>query len=60
MTTDCQDPTRPNKELANFDLDLRLVKAHNKDTYNTAVDKLAKEGAEKCRVALATTICQRQ
>ena len=48
------------KELANFDLDLRWVKAYNKNTYNTAVDKLAKEGAEKCRLALATTIRQRQ
>ena len=48
------------KELANFDLDLRWVKAHNKDIYNTAVDKLAKEGAEKCRLALATNIQQRQ
>ena len=47
-------------ELNNFNLDLRWVKAHNKNQYNEAVDKLAKEGAEKCRISLATTIRQRQ
>ena len=45
--------------LQNFELELRWVKAHNKNKYNEEVDKLAKKGAEMCRVAIATTARQR-
>ena len=43
----------------NAKLELRWVKAHNKNKYNEEVERLAKEGAEKCRVSIATTARQR-
>ena len=45
--------------MQNLELELRWVKAHNKNKFNEEVDKLAKEGAEKCRVSIATTARQR-
>ena len=45
--------------MQNFELELRWVKAHNKNKFNKEVDKLAKKGAEMCRVAIATTARQR-
>ena len=45
--------------MQNLELELRWVKAHNKNKYNEEVDKLAKEGAEMCRIAIATTARQR-
>ena len=45
--------------MQNLKIELRWVKAHNKNKFNEEVDRLAKEGAEKCRVSIATTARQR-
>ena len=48
-----------NTVCENINLDLRWVKAHNKNKYNNMADELAKQGAEMCRVLVPTTSRQR-
>ena len=59
--------TRPNatlwerlhNEMNDIQVDMKWVKAHNRNELNELADKLAKQGANDCRVQMATSARQR-